>query len=121
MITEEDKDKLIATLTLQLQEKEKEIEIKTEILLEKDKEIEYYKSWFEDDDYEKHNQDKISFCIEQLEKVKNRIESKAESIYKKLDELNIKIVCESTSRQLDAYEEISKEIDNQIKQLKGVK
>ena len=69
--------------------------------------------------YEKTRQDKISFTIEQLEKVKNRIESKVASIYKKLDELNVEIVCESTSRQLDAYEEISKEIDNQIKQLKG--
>lgn len=69
--------------------------------------------------YEKTHQDKISFCIEKLEKVKNQIESKVESIYKKLDELNIEIVCEGTSRQLDAYEEIAKKIDNQIKKLKG--
>ena len=62
--------------------------------------------------------DKISFTIQQLEKVKNKIESKVESIYKILDDLNIKIVGESTSRELNAYEEIAKDIDNQIKQLK---
>ena len=67
---------------------------------------------------DKAHQDKISFAVEQLEKVKNRIESKVESVYKRLDDLNIKIVCESTSRQLSTYEEIVKEIDNQIKQLK---
>ena len=60
-------------------------------------------------------------AIEQLEKVKNKIESKVESIYKILDDLNIKIVGESTSRELNAYEEIAKEIDNQIKQLKEMK
>lgn len=65
-----------------------------------------------------HNQEKIKFAVEQLEKVKNRIESTVESIYKRLDDLNIKIVCESTSRQLDTYEEIVKEIDNQIAELK---
>lgn len=64
------------------------------------------------------DQDKISFAVEQLEKVKNKIESKVESIYKILDDLNIKIVGESTSRELNAYEEIAKDIDNQIKQLK---
>lgn len=62
MITEEDKDKLIATLTLQLQEK--------------DKELEYYKSWFADDDYEKHNQDKISFAVEKLQEAKSLLEEK---------------------------------------------
>lgn len=65
-----------------------------------------------------NNQDKISFALEQLEKVKNRIESKVESIYKRLDDLNIKIVCESTSSQLSTYEEIVKDIDNQIAELK---
>lgn len=68
---------------------------------------------------EKDNQDKISFAVEQLEKVKNKIESKVESIYKILDDLNIKIVGESTSRELNAYEEIAKDIDNQINELKG--
>lgn len=63
-------------------------------------------------------QDKISFAVKQLEKAKNKIESKVESIYKILDDLNIKIVGESTSRELNAYEEIAKDIDNQIKQLK---
>lgn len=60
-------------------------------------------------------------AIEQLEKVKNKIESKVESIYKILDDLSIKIVGESTSRELNAYEEIAKDIDNQIKQLKEEK
>lgn len=67
------------------------------------------------------DKDKISFTLEQLEKVKNKIESKVESIYKILDDLNIKIVGESTSRELNAYEEIAKEIDNQINELKGEK
>ena len=65
------------------------------------------------------DQDKISFALEQLKKVKNGIESKIKSIYKRLDDLNIKIVCETTSMQLDTYKEISKEIDNQIKAIKG--
>lgn len=65
--------------------------------------------------------DKISFTIQQLEKVKNKIESKVESIYKILDDLNIKIVGESTSRELNAYEEIVKDIDNQINELKEMK
>lgn len=65
------------------------------------------------------DKDKISFTIQQLEKVKNKIESKVESIYKILDDLNIKIVGESTSRELNAYEEIAKDIDNQINELKG--
>lgn len=63
-------------------------------------------------------QDKISFALEQLENVKNKIESKVESIYKILDDLNIRIVDECTSRQLSSYEEIVKDIDNQIKELK---
>lgn len=65
--------------------------------------------------------DKISFTLEQLEKAKNKIESKVESIYKILDDLNIKIVGESTSRELNAYEEIAKDIENQINELKGGK
>ena len=65
--------------------------------------------------------DKISFTIQQLEKVKNKIESKVESIYKILDDLNIKIVGESTSRELNAYEEIAKDINNQINELKEMK
>ena len=80
-------------------------------LAEKDKEIEYYKKqvkkfnneaqkYFEDaycNDF--HNQDKISFCIEQLEKVK---------------EHNDNLVCddEDYSNYITAF------IDNQIKQLK---
>lgn len=67
---------------------------------------------------EKQDQDKISFALEQLDKVKNKIESKVESIYKILDDLNIRIVDECTSRQLSSYEEIVKDIDNQIKELK---
>lgn len=67
---------------------------------------------------QKSNQDKISFAVEQLEKVKNRIESKVKNIEKRLDDLNIKIVCESTSRELGTYEETVKIINNQIKRLK---
>ena len=67
------------------------------------------------------DKDKISFAVKQLEKVKNKIESKAESIYKILDDLNIRIVDECTSRQLSSYEEIVKDIDNQINELKEMK
>ena len=70
---------------------------------------------------EKDNQDEISFALEQLEKVKNRIESKVKNIEKRLDDLNIKIVCESTSRELITYEETVKIINNQIKQLKEMR
>ena len=117
MITEEDKDKLIATLTLQLQEKEKEVEnlkdswnvlcdylgdcivkfdkedtygIYSEIL-SKVNEIKKY-------DY-KHNQDKISFTIEQLEKLKGEFD------------------CIYSNDTYTSYQ-IDNKIDNQIKQLK---
>lgn len=71
-----------------------------------------------EDEIKTLEQDKISFAIAELEKVKNIIKNKVEIIDKRLDNLNIKIVCESTSMQLDTYEEISKEIDNQIASLK---
>lgn len=94
--------KLYKDLETKLAEKEKELKAK-----------ETLNQIFKD-----NRKAEISFAVEQLEKVKNRIESKVESVYKRLDDLNIKIVCESTSRQLSTYEEIVKEIDNQIKQLK---
>ena len=104
---ETDKDRKIADLEAKLAEKEKEI---SEVLAKQS--ITCLNT------IEKACQDKISFAVEQLEKVKNKIESKVESIYKILDDLNIKIVGESTSRELNAYEEIAKDIDSQIKQLK---
>ena len=104
---ETDKDRKIADLEAKLAEKEKEI---SEVLAKQS--ITCLNT------NEKAYQDKISFAVEQLEKVKNKIESKVESIYKILDDLNIKIVGESTSRELNAYEEIAKDIDSQIKQLK---
>ena len=69
--------------------------------------------------YVKQHQDKISFAVEQLEKVKNIIKSKVEGIDKRLDDLNIKIVCESTSKQISTYEEIIEQIDQKINELKG--
>ena len=104
---ETDKDRKIADLEAKLAEKEKEI---SEVLAKQS--ITCLNT------IKKAYQDKISFAVEQLEKVKNKIESKVESIYKILDDLNIKIAGESTSRELNAYEEIAKDIDNQIKQLK---
>lgn len=67
----------------------------------------------------KHKRAKYSIAIEELKKLKNRIEGKVENIDKRLDDLKIKIVCESTSRQLSTYEEIVEIIDQQIKSLKG--
>ena len=108
------------------------IEVLKQQLAEKDKEIMEFASKVDLLESEKENlfrtleeaneehQDKISFAVEQLEKVKNGIESNIKSIYKRLDDLNIKIVCERTSMQLDTYKEISKEIDNQIKAIKGM-
>lgn len=58
-------------------------------------------------------------AIAELEKVKNIIDSKVKNIDKRLDDLNIKIVCESTSMQLSTYKEVVKLIDQQIKSLKG--
>ena len=106
----------IEELKQQLAEKDKELAHMTEQAKKFNNEAQKY---FEDaycNDF--HKRDKISFAVEQLEEVKNKIESKVESIHKILYDLNIKIVCESTSRELSAYEEIIKEIDNQIKELK---
>lgn len=143
----EQKDKEIQQLKQQLAEKENTIttliedsktskELLKKQLEEKDKEIKKLTEELDDKNFCKNFvdlytenklktqmlhenwKDKISFTIQQLEKVKNKIESKVESIYKILDDLNIKIVGESTSRELNAYEEIAKDIDNQIKQLK---
>lgn len=143
----DDKDKTIADLETKLAESEKERELDNSFwkqecdslqktLAEKDKEIENLTEELDDKNFCKdfvdlytenrlktqllneNWKDKISFTIQQLEKVKNKIESKVESIYKILDDLNIKIVGESTSRELNAYEEIAKDIDNQINELK---
>lgn len=107
--------KTIRELKQQLAEKEKEYQSFKKIA---DENVNYLKNRILEET-RNYTQDKISFAVEQLEKVKNRIESKVESVYKRLDDLNIKIVCESTSRQLSTYEEIVKEIDNQIKAIKG--
>lgn len=112
---ETEKDRKIADLQSQLAEKDKDIKIlkyfKLTIGTDKNNEIDVSKSIYID-------QDKISFAIAELEKVKNIIKSKVESIDRRLERLKIKIVSESTSRQLDTYEEIVKEIDNQIASLK---
>ena len=105
---------LIGNLQSQLAEKEEEYQSFKKIA---DENVNYLKNRILEET-KNYNQDKISFAVEQLEKVKNKIESKVESIYKILDDLNIKIVDESTSRELSTYEEIVKEINNQIKQLK---
>ena len=60
MITEEDKDKLIATLTLQLQDKEKEISVlKSQLCL-----CQISQSI---------DQDKISFAVEQLTEIREYV------------------------------------------------
>lgn len=79
MITEEDKDKLIATLTLQLREKEEQItkfmdrEIENEKQLEKQASIhcEHLKEVIL-----KIDQDKISFCIEKFQETKKSLRDK---------------------------------------------
>lgn len=60
-------------------------------------------------------------AIERLEEVKNIIKIKVKSIDERLDDLNIKIVCESTSERISTYEEIIQQIDQQINELKGGK
>ena len=65
---------------------------------------------------EKHNQDKISFALEQLEKVKEKILSYENVYYQFLESgAKVPVVCLENFR-------VKQTIDNQIKQLKeGVK
>lgn len=64
-------------------------------------------------------QSQKQLAIDELEKAKNTIESKVENIDKRLDDLKIKIVCESTFNKISTYQEIIEIINNQIKALKG--
>ena len=66
-------------------------------------------------------QSQKNLAISELEKVKNKIESKVKNIDKRLDDLKIKIVCESISNQISTYQEIVEIINQQIKGLKGEK
>ena len=62
---------------------------------------------------EKHNQDKISFAVEQLEKVKEKILSYENVYYQFLESgAKIPVVCLENFR-------VKQTIDNQIKELKG--
>lgn len=64
---------------------------------------------------EKQDQDKISFCIEQLEKVKEKILSYEEIYYQFLENgAKIPVFCVENFR-------VRQNIDNQIKELKGDK
>ena len=107
MITEEDKDKLIATLTLQLQDKEKEISVlKSQLCLSTIS--------------QGIDQDKISFALEQLEKVKEKV------ICGVLDTSNG--FWDFTLKNGDAYilddallDLLEQEFDNQIEELKKEK
>lgn len=114
MITEEDKDRIIATLTLQLQDKEKEIE-------NYEHELEVYKQ--NDNVYAKnmnrlasrHNQDKIDFAVEQLEKMKENLIEDLYPFYSR--------PCTIYKVYGDMYEDflidnINNIIDNQITKLK---
>ena len=93
MITQEDKDKLIATLTLQLQEKDKEISVlKSQLCLSTIS--------------QSKDQDKISFCIEQLEKVKEFAEDILDDAIK------------NCSLNESYYDNLLDKIDNQIASLK---
>ena len=112
----------VANLEAKLEEKEKEITVLKEVI-DKNKTGNFTSenvcnaiSKF----YEpllKHLQNQTA--IAELEKVKNIIDSKVKNIDKRLDDLDIKIGCESTSMQLNTYKEIVKLIDQQIKELKG--
>ena len=105
MITEEDKDKLIETLTLQLQEKEKELE-----------ELKDYigcKGCI--DLIVKTHQDKILFAVKQLNFVRESLLENLYDLYSKPSEI--------WEEYGDLYDVvitggINKTIDNQIKQLK---
>ena len=62
---------------------------------------------------EKHNQDKISFALEQLEKVKEKILSYENVYYQFLESgAKVPVVCLENFR-------VKQTIDNQIKELKG--
>ena len=93
MITEEDKDKLIATLTLQLQDKEKEISVlKSQLCL-----CQISQSI---------DQDKISFALEQLEKVKEFVKE------------NESWEIEGSDYSIVYADDVLDHIDNQIDELK---
>jgi chromosome segregation ATPase len=69
-----------------------------------------------------HNQDKISFAVEQLEKVKEYAKNKEEHIYNMYDNTkNTNVVSDYHYAKLTVISNIFKFIDNQIKQLKEMK
>lgn len=109
----------VAILSQQLAEKDAELNRYAELFGMKDKDFYVV----EKNEYDKMVSGAKQFAnqtaIAELEKVKNIIDSKVKNIDKRLDDLNIKIVCESTSMQLSTYKEIIKLIDQQIKLLKG--
>lgn len=133
----ENRDKTIADLEAKLAEKEKEIEnvtikhlnmlryfirhnSKQGIILSSDleREIEEIEHGGKIWQTKNFNQDKISFCIEQLEKVKEVIQARLVII-----EENYTDNLYSRKEYLDMTVEnknILKKIDNQIKQLKGI-
>lgn len=90
-------------LEQQLAEKEKELAKWKDKYEQLDLKTGYYISDLEEE-VEEANQDKISFCIEQLEKVKNEITP---------------IFCVPNGIYSNLHNEVFNKIDNQIKQLKG--
>ena len=81
-------------------------------LTEKDKEILDVKNWWSyqyEGEKQRHNQDKISFCIEQFEIVKDLAECVLDNAIK------------NCSLNESYYDRLLDEIDNQIKQLKEMK
>ena len=100
---ETDKDKQIAELQKQLAEKDKELSEYVKIVDDLHKQLSD-KCEFCD---KTKDQDKISFAIEQLEKVKGLIANHTQELW----------TCENDDIDLVLYEEI----DNQIKELKGGK
>lgn len=104
MLTPHEEQELIQQLKQQLDEKEKEIE-------ELNDKLKFKSKWLKiaDNMVGQSNQNKISFCIEKLEKVKKKFNGK-----RPIDELanEVGIDLGYTSMQIQNY------IDNQIEKLK---
>ena len=103
-----------------------------DLLEEKDKEIEYYKKqakkfnnetqkYYEDAYCNNfHNQDKISFTVEQLEKVKECLKEEIENVKILLDPIEYEDYHELLGVGR-GYKNSIEIIDNQIKEIKGEK